>query len=265
MIAAVPVLFLTGFAAIRPSNDRNWVTEQAVLPAVTFHGDSLVTVHNVRNFDWSDSVPAPRYYDRTYDLRTVKSVSYIVTPFAPGWRGPAHTFVSFGFDDSTFVGISVEARKEAGETYTIAKGSLKRFEVMFVIADERDLIPLRANRWGDDVLIYPVRLSRAQARLLFMGMLRRAHELETKPEFYGSLRNNCTTNILDEANRVATKKIRYGWKVLLPGYSDELALEKGLLDTDLTLEQARQRFRINDRSRAYAHDPRYSSLIRAAP
>ena len=260
----MPVILLTGFAAIRPSNNREWVVEQAVLPTISFDGDSLVTVRNVRNFDWSDSTPAPRYYDRTYDLRRVASVSYVVTPFAEGWRGPAHTFVSFGFDDSTFVGMSVEARKEAGESYTVAKGALKRFEMMYVIADEHDLIPLRANRWGDAVLLYPVRLTREQARALFVVMLERAHGLESEPEFYGSFRNNCTTNILDAANRVATKRIRYGWRVLLPGYSDELAMEKGLLDTELPLEQARVHFDITARSRRFAGDPDYSRLIRAA-
>lgn len=257
---------LSAFAAIRPSNDRVWVPEQRVLPTVSFIGDSLVRIANVRNFDWtstdSSAPPAPRYYDRTYDLRHVSSVSYIVTPFSRSWRGPAHTFVSFGFDDSTYVGISAEARKEEGEKYSIVKGMLKQFEMMFVIADEHDLIPLRANKWGDDVDVYPVKATRDAARALIVGMLQHAQRLETKPEWYGSLRNNCTTSILDEANRVAPKKIRYGWKVLLPGYSDQLALELGLLDTDLPLAQARERFRVNERSAKYLHAPDYSVKIR---
>jgi hypothetical protein len=254
---------LGGFAAIRPSNNREWVSEQSILPAVTFVGDSIVRVAHVRNYDWtSDSSGRASYYDRDYDLRRIASVSYIVTPFAKNWRGPAHTFVSFGFDDSTYVGVSVEARKEVGETYSIAKGSLKRFEVMFVVADEHDLIPLRASKWGDEIIVYPVRATRAQARAMFVGLMGRAHKLETKPEFYGSFRNNCTTNILDQVNAIATKKIAYGPKVLLPGYSDELAMDLGLLDTALPLDSARVRFRVNERSRMYLHDPRYSVRIR---
>ncbi len=234
------------------------------MPHVEFLGDTAVLVRNVRNFRWTaaDSVPRPAYYDSVYDLRRVKSVSYIVTPFSE-FRGAAHTFVSFGFDDSTYVGISVEARKEVGETYSIAKGLLRRFEVLFVIADERDLIPLRANKWGDEVEVYPVKASPAQSRAMFVGMLQRAKKLETKPEFYGSLGNNCTTNILDQANRIATRKIRYGYKVLMPGYSDELAMDLGLLDTDLPLAEARKRFRVNERSSLYLDDPLYSVRIRA--
>ena len=256
-------MVLIGFAAIRPSNDRAWVSDQARLPAITFVGDSLVHVKNVRNYDWtSDSAGRPGYYDRTYDLRRVSRVSYIVTPFADNWRGPAHTFVSFGFDDSTFVGVSVEARKEVGETYSIAKGSLKRFEIMFVIADEHDLIPLRANKWNDEIIVYPVKTTRVQARAMFEGMMRRAHKLETEPEFYGSFRNNCTTNILDQVNAIASKKIPYGRRILLPGYSDELAMELGLLDTTLPLDSARVRYRVNERSAKHLGDPHYSVRIR---
>jgi hypothetical protein len=242
------------------------VAEQAILPAITFSGDSLVHIAHVRNIDWTarDTAPVLRYYDRTYDLRHITSISYIVSPFAPSSRGPAHTFVSFGFDDSTYIGISVEARKERGETYSIAKGMLKRFEIMFVIADEHDLIPLRANRWGDEIEVYPVRATREQAAAMFTGMLRRAHKLESEPEYYGSLRNNCTTNILDQVNHLRKKKIPWGRKILLPGYSDELAMELGLLDTTLPLAEARKVFRVNERSARYLNDPRYSVRIRQA-
>jgi hypothetical protein len=268
----VPLILLGDFAAIRPSNDRNWVPEQRILPSVTFGvdsvtGDSVIRVRNVRNYNWTaaDSVPHPGYEDRTYPLSHVASVSYIVTPFSTDWRGPAHTFVSFGFDDSTYVGVSVEARKEVGESYTIAKGLAQRFELMYVIGDEHDLIPLRASKWGDEIEVYPVRATRAQARAMFVGMMKRAHKLETEPEFYGSIRNNCTTNILDQVNEIATKKIKYSRKILLPGYSDELAMELGLLDTDLSLEDARKHFRVNEQSAKHLNDVHYSTLIRQTP
>ena len=61
-------------------------------------------------------------------------------------RGPAHAFVSFGFDDGGYVAISVEARREAGETYSPARGLMKQFEIMYVVGDERDLIGLRVAR-----------------------------------------------------------------------------------------------------------------------
>src|SRR5262245_43002538 len=54
--AAALALALGAFALFcwmrtEPSNDRDWQTDVAVLPYATFDGD-LVTVHNIRNFDY---------------------------------------------------------------------------------------------------------------------------------------------------------------------------------------------------------------------
>ena len=93
-------------------------------------------------------------------------------------------------------------------------------------------------------------------------MLQRANELAEDPEFYNTITNNCTTNILRHANSVATRKIPYGRDVLLPGYADELAEKLGLLDTSLPIDEARKRFRINDRARRAFSDPEFSLRIR---
>jgi len=41
-----------------------------------------------------------------------------------------------------------------------------------------------------------------------------------------------------------------------------LAYDLGLIDTDITFEEARERFFINDRALKYADDPNFSALIR---
>src|SRR5262249_6744351 len=51
IFAAALVLVLVAWSGATPSNDRDWRPEVAVLPYATFDGD-LVTVHNVRNFDY---------------------------------------------------------------------------------------------------------------------------------------------------------------------------------------------------------------------
>jgi len=262
------VLVLCGIAAIawsriEPRNDRRWIPEQARLARTSFYQDSVV-IENVRDFDWSaDGDPAPRWDTRTYDLRTIESVWYLLSPFGERFRGPAHAFLSFGFADGSYVSISVEARKEEGETYSLLKGMLKRFELMYVIGSEPDFIGLRTLRFDDDVFLYPVRATQEAARTLFLDMLEAANQLASEPAFYGTIRNNCTTRILLHANTVAPDPIPWSIRILLPGYSDALALEAGLLDTDLSLEEARAHHRINERARALAGEPDFSHLIRA--
>jgi hypothetical protein len=259
----VALASLAGWTSIRPSNSREWASDQAVLARAEIAG-STVRIHDLRNFEPTpDGVSTPAYDDRVYDLDRITSVWYVLTPFSKDWRGPAHAFLSFGFDDGQFVAISVEARRERGEEYSVWKGALKRYEILYVIGDERDMIGMRALR-GDDVYLYPVRATREQVRSLFVAMLDRANELYRKPQFYGSFRNNCTTSILRHVNAIANPKIRYGPRILMPGYSDAIALERGLIDTDLSLEAARARFRVTDLAVANIERADFSQEIRAS-
>jgi hypothetical protein len=260
------VMLLTatiGWTAIQPTHGRDWLPEQRLLPRAQFR-DSLVTVESVRNFRWGPGADMQSAWEpRTYDLSSVQTIWYVLTPFSRDRRGPAHAFVSFGFADGRYLAISVEARREIGEEYTVVRGMLKRFEIMYVVGDERDLIQQRVVR-GDDVYVYPVRATPEQARSLFRDMLARVNELNEEPEFYGTLRNNCTTNLLDHVNSIAARPIPYSRRIMLPGYSDEVAHERGLLDTDLSLAAARERFLINDRALRHARSASFSTAIRTA-
>jgi hypothetical protein len=170
--------------------------------------------------------------------------------------------VSFGFSDGSYVAISVELRREPGETFSPVKGLLKQYELMYVVADERDVIRLRTGHRHDEVYLYPVRADAGQRRRLFVSMLTRANRLREHPEFYNTLTNTCTTNIVRHVNEIAPGKVPLSYKVLLPGYSDRLAYDLGLLDTDLPFDEAQARHHINARALRYADNPAFSALIR---
>ena len=83
--------------------------------------ENFVHVANVRNFDYqSVDEYTPAYYDATYDTDKLERVWYIIEPF--GSRdGPAHTMLSFDFADGKHVSVSVEIRKEVGESFSALK------------------------------------------------------------------------------------------------------------------------------------------------
>src|SRR5262245_20183892 len=95
--AVALVLVLVAWNMATPRNDLDWQPEVAVLPYATIKGD-LVTVHNIRNFDYRTETDfTPAYYDRTFDLRRLDRVDL----FSVYWIGPciAHLFVSFALRD----------------------------------------------------------------------------------------------------------------------------------------------------------------------
>ena len=105
-------------------------------------------------------------------------------------------------------------------------------------------------------------LNNANMQKLFISMLTRANKLATEPEFYNTLTNTCTTNIVVHVNEIAPGRIPFSYKVLMPGYSDELARQVGLIDNTLSIEELRAKYRINDRALKYADDPHFSERIR---
>ncbi|MCA9101157.1 MAG: DUF4105 domain-containing protein, partial [Planctomycetales bacterium] len=165
-----------GCKTIHPSNDRAWTPDQAVLSTAEFRGE-LVKVHNVRYCDYrTDEDFSVRYEDRVYNLDEIDSVDFIVCPFSEQPQ-VAHTMLSFGFDDGEHVAVSVEIRKELGEKYSPINGELRQYELMYVVADERDVIRLRTDQWLQDVYLYRTVATPAQSRALFLSVMRRVNKL----------------------------------------------------------------------------------------
>jgi hypothetical protein len=260
---ALPVTAaLLFWLGVSPSGDRNWAVDHSRMPRTTFDG-SRFTVEEVRNFQWKDSSAfEARWETRSYDLDHVSSAWYVLVPFSREWRGPAHALVSFGFDDGRYLAISVEARREAGETYGILKGFLRRFELIYVIGDEVDLIGRRAVYDGTDVFVYPIAATPEGLKAVLRGMLERANALREHPEFYHTVTNNCTLNLVKHVNQFAPGRIPASWRLALPGYSDQVAHAIGLIDTTLPIEAARRKYLVNDRARAAMGTPGFSASLR---
>ena len=261
--AAVAVLaapFVYVQLAESPSNERDWSPDQKVLARATIDGDTA-TIRNVRNFAYrTDHDFVERYDTRSYDLRKLDSVWFVVERFGDA-PAIAHTFLSFGFGDE-YVAISVEIRKERGEVYSPVKGLLRQYELMYVIADERDVLALRTNFRRDPVYLYPVRTTREQMRRVFVEMLERANQLAARPEFYNSLTNNCTSNIVGHVNTIAPRSIPFSYKVVLPAYSDELAYDLGLIPTELPFQTIRAAHRIDTLAQQQPVGPNFSRIVR---
>jgi len=253
---------------VRPSLNRDWTADQVVLARTEFSGD-LVTIRNVRNINYRSTTDYDvRHYDKAFNLKKLESIWYIVEPFSSGGFGAAHTMISFGFEGGDYVSISAEIRKEKGESFSAVKGLFRQFEIVYVIADERDVVKLRSNFRRDKVFVYPIKTSQENMRKLFLSMLHRANKLATEPEFYNTLVNTCTTSIVGHVNEIAPNKIPLSYKTVMPAYSDELAYELGFLDTrganegTLTLEEMRARYLINERAEKFKDDPKFSEKIR---
>jgi hypothetical protein len=249
------------FKSFRPSNDRQWTAGMEVMPRAEIIGDRA-SVYNIRSakyrtYDDFDTY----YYDKTFDLRKLTTVDLIVVPFND-MPGIAHTMLSFGFEDQDYVAISVEIRREKGEKYNVIKGFFRQYELMYVVADERDVIIKNANQSPSEVFLYHSTATPEQARELFVDVMKRVDKLLDQPEFYNTVTNNCTTNIRGHINHLRPDRVPYDYRVLLPGYADRLAYDLGLIERNGTFEQTKEQARINYQAYLYRDDPDFSQKIR---
>jgi hypothetical protein len=261
-VAVLVVVALIIWVSASPSSSRDWRPEVAVLPYAVIDGDR-VTVHNIRNFDYrtEDDFTAA-YYDRTFDLRRLDRVDLV----SAYWMGPAvaHLFVTFGFG-ADHLAISVEARKDRTKAYGTLPGFFRQYELVYVVADERDVIRLRTNYRKsppEEVYLFRIVTPIENSRRVFLDYMRAINELRAEPRFYNTLTTNCTTMILAHA-AVNHSVVPYSWKILFPGYAAEYAYEQGRLDRSLPFEELKRRSLVNARAQAADQAPDFSQRIRA--
>jgi hypothetical protein len=263
IVACAAGIFATGLAVFwsqAASNDRAWCADVAVLPWAEFDGDR-VTVHNIRCCDYrSESDFTVRHRDDTFDLSRLTGVDL----FHVYWGSPsiAHTMLSFGFEDGRHLCLSVETRREQGEVYDALKGFFRQYELMYVFADEIDLVKLRTNHRGETVYLYPLMVPLDGARAVLVEYLKAATDLREHPQWYNALTDNCTTTLIGHSRRTATPEARFDWRWILNGHLHEVMWERGTIDNSVPLDELRARSLVNDRAKACTDDAQFCRTIR---
>jgi hypothetical protein len=252
---------VVAFLRIPASNDRDWQPEVRRPAYATIQG-SMVTIHNVRNFDYKTETDFTERWDtRTYDLNKLDSANII----AVYWAGKAiaHIMISFGFGDKDYLAVSIETRKEKGESYSTLAGFFRQYELYYVVADERDVIRVRTTyrQPQEDVYVYRVNGPVGNVRRVFLDYIQSMNELHQRPSYYNTLTTNCTTSILFHS-RMNPEAPPMSWKILLSGYVPDYLYELGRLDTSKPFPELEKLSHVNARAHAADKDPAFSQRIR---
>jgi len=252
---------LLWYHLLPPSNDRHWRPEVARVARVEFNGD-IVTIENVRNFHYRTKDDFDEIWEtRTYDLSYLETVDTYFCYWGPS--NIAHTMLTFGFNDDTQICLSAEVRKEVGEEYSPIASFVKKFELIYIVGDERDLVAMRTNHRKEDVYLFPSKLPPEKVRALLADILARVNSLADAPVFYGTINDNCTTSLVGHINKVRDEPIRFSLELLLNGHIPEMAWRRGNLgDHDISFDIVKRHYAISERAQAYGDGPEYSQRIR---
>ena len=253
------LLVLGWWLGIPAQNDRDWQPDVARLPHVTRAGD-VVTIHGVRDFAYtSETAFTERWEDRTYDLADVRGMDMFISYWGPTLI--AHTIMSWELADGRHLAISIETRKEQGETYSALRGFFRQYELYYVVADERDVVRLRTTYRGEQVFLYRLRATPARARATLESYLEEVDRLSRTPRWYNAFTHNCTTTIRGHVQHAGVHN-PWSWRILANGKGDELLYSRDIINTSLPFAEVRARSDITARAKAADRDPAFSERIR---
>lgn len=232
---------LLWYFAMPPSNERDWHPEVEKVLDYERQGD-MVRVENIRNFHWRSVHDYDVAWEtREYDLSKLESYDLILSDWGLGKI--VHTMASFGFSDGRRISFSIEIRKERHERFSAVGGFFRQFELGLVAGDESDLIYTRTNHRGEDVYIYPVKMSKESVKALFLSYLDKGRSLNREARWYNTLMSNCTTLIFDMMNQIESIPLDY--RGVLTGGLPEYLYDKKVLSHQYTLEEWKRKAHAN--------------------
>ena len=242
LYAAIWCLGVGWFMSIEPQQQRDWMPE--VSQKITYernpNNPDLITLTNVRNFDWyTEDDATARWETRTIDMSKLSGVD-VANSY---WMGPliAHTLVSFRFEDDRPLAFSFEIRKEQGESFSALAGFFRRYELSLIAAEERDIIYTRTNKRGEQVYLLPVsHLQQREVKSLFESYLTAADELNAQPAWYNTLTSNCTNIIFYMARLVSGDRLPWDYRIWVSGWLPNYLYDVGMLDTNFQLNEEQQ-------------------------
>jgi hypothetical protein len=254
---------LLWWLSLKPSNEGNWRADVAKKAWAETTGDRI-TIHNVRNCDYSSETEFTNCWsDRTYNLSDLRAVDFLFVNWGVRWIG--HPILSFDFGNNQHLAFSIEARYKEGQTYSAILGFFRQYTLIFIAADERDVIRLRTNyRKDEEVYMYRTNASPEIARRFFSTYVDYLNRLRDHPEWYNAVTKNCTTALDSQLSADLPTQNPWTFRLLLNGTLDELLYERRRLVTGgLPFPELKQRQHINPFAHTVNQSPDFSALIRA--
>jgi hypothetical protein len=241
VLLGVTALFLIWWLRLEPSQHRDWDPCVAVLPRAVRDGDA-VTIENVRNFEYrSLDDLTPRYETRTYHLSNLKGADVIFFNWGSAWM--SHPVLVFDFGPDGRVCCSIEVRYRKGQKYSVLRSLYRQQELIFVVADERDVV-LRRTKYGppQEAHLYRLNAPPGEVRAAFLDYAGAINSLYERPRWYHGLCANCTTSFY----RLPNSRCRLDWRVLANGRLDRALYDDGRLDRTLPFPELRRLAYLND-------------------
>jgi hypothetical protein len=240
VLLGIAALFIGWWLRQKPSHQRDWDPTVAVLPRAVCEGEA-VTIENIRHFEYrSLDDYTPRYETRTFHLPNLLSADIILFYWGSPWM--CHPVLVFDFGPDGRICMSIEVRFRKGQGYSVVRSLYRQQELIFVAADERDVILRRTKHsQNQEGYLYHFQVGVEELRSAFLDYVGAINSIHETPRWYHGLCANCTTSFY----RMPSRRFRCDWRVIANGRLDRALYEDGRLDRSMPFEELRRIAHLN--------------------
>lgn len=175
---------------------EKWQKPWAIAPEFEQIGD-FVTIRNIRDFRYRTETDSDaNYRTETYDLNHLCGVDFAECHW-DGMETICHTMLSFQFTDGRRIAVSAETRLPEDVEQGAIPGLYKKYGILYLFGTEEDIFGLRTNIRHEDLSIYPLNITQAGARKLFMHYVNLARKAQADHQAYNTISDNCSTGLVE--------------------------------------------------------------------
>ena len=219
------------YVFIQPKQMSNWVPEHSLLPTIVMDKNKVL-VKNIRDFNWksnnAEQQTKEQHINMQFELKDIVTLKAVVSHFS-AISEIAHVFIIFGLEDGREIGVSIEARREEGESFSIQGGLLAQFEIIYILATPEDLLGIRKLN-KESIHVYPIKATPQKIQALFTLIAKQVNELSKSPSMYHLFFKNCTNQLVKEVSVLTDEQYPWFFQTLAPGKTGEILFDLGLID-----------------------------------
>jgi hypothetical protein len=250
MLDYVKVQKITAHAADLRQVEEPAFKPQQTPPTLASQKDDLFTI---RNFRWDFKPDANDGKKGTWVYETVRvnpakvqNVYFAKKPFAPEWIA-AHSFLVYTFapgglvnskgEEAKSMVLSIEAYQRTNQSYSLTEGLKKTFAVSWILATWENYLAQSCKYADEKLILYPCVFTHEQNTQLVRETLKQA-VVNRSGEFYHTLTNNCTNNLILLFNYVLPEKKRiklwtvpallYNFRATMPVIVPPMLIKRGI-------------------------------------
>ncbi len=253
----------------RPRQRRNWVPEHSE-PARAKIDRDIVILKNIVSANYATAHKCSvKHYDKVFNIKDVESLWLLIEIF-PMRAGPirfnlAHSFLTFGFKDGSFISISVAGRRKSGERVTLSRILPHKNEIVYKVINEADTIFARSSKSKNELRLYKLKTTNKNIQKVLMSMLDEINVLHSKPSWFDTFTRNCTTDMVWHLRAGGLKIPFWHPSYILTTGLDKLLYKLGILDTndrDIQFKKLREQSNITPIVQELGKDAELSKKIR---